>query len=107
MSDKKIQAIEGRAPLPRSDYVARVDASAINWVNAQATLSLRLVCKNKIRTCETIIEFVIHQPDPEFQRHERCRLRRMADAMGIGDDFDDSDQLHGIPFRLTVWGMSP
>jgi hypothetical protein len=31
----------------------------------------------------------------------------MADAMGIGDGFDDSDQLHGIPFRLTVWRDEP
>jgi hypothetical protein len=95
------------AQLPRGDYVAVVQDSWIRWVNAQATVTLKLFCQSRTRAIETQLHFLIHQRDLKAQWLERCRLRRLADVMGIGDDFDDSDQLHGIPFRMTVWRDDP
>ncbi len=93
-------------PLPRGDYVAYVEASAIRWINAQATLSLRLVCKSKTRMRETVMDFMIHQRDQKEQWHERRRLMDVAAAMGVYQ-CDDSDQLHGLPFRMTIWRSDP
>jgi hypothetical protein len=95
------------ASIPKGDYIACVEASWIRWINAQATPSLRLVCKSKTRICEMVIHFLIHQRDQAAQWQERSRLRSMADAVGIGDDFDDSDQLHNLPLRMIVWRADP
>lgn len=94
------------ASIPKGDYVAYVEASWIRWVNAQATLSLRLVCKSKTRICQTVVHFLIHQRDQAAQWRERSRLRSIAVAIGL-EVFDDSDQLHGRPFRMIVWNANP
>ncbi len=52
--------------------------------------------------CETIIDFRIHQPDQELEQCERDRLRSIASAVGV-ETFEDTEVLHGKPFRLTVW----
>jgi hypothetical protein len=92
--------------LPRGEYVAQVEASYLARVEDQAILSLWLVCKNRKRMCETIIDFLIHQPDQELQQRERDRLQSVAAAVGL-ELFEDSEQLHGIPFKLTVWRDNP
>ena len=94
------------APLPRGDYVAQVENSFLNQVENRVTLSLRLACKNKIRMCETIVDFLIYHPHQGLQQYGRDLLQGLASAVGV-EHLEDSDQLHGKPFALTVWRDGP
>jgi hypothetical protein len=85
--------------LPRGNYVAHVTDSDIQdgWVE------LRLTCAGYGRMWKTRALFRVVQPDLELQHRERYRLHRVASAVGL-KEFNDTDQLHGIPFRMIVWG---
>jgi hypothetical protein len=94
--------------LPRGDYVVKVTRSdLVRYNDHTAVLTLFLSCRGQGRICETALQFHIFDPDPEKEQIERRRLLDIAEAVGVADDFDDSDQLHGIPFRLTVWRDAP
>jgi hypothetical protein len=57
--------------------------------------------------CKSALEFHIFDSDMEKEQRDRRRLMDIACAVGIGDNFDDSDQLHDKPFSLTVWRSQP
>ena len=94
--------------LPRGDYVAQVEASDVIWRESPfgtrnvADLLLRIVCRNKWGVYKTTLQFRIYDLDQDKQERDREKVGDLGAAMGVYR-FDDSDQLHGIPFALTVW----
>jgi hypothetical protein len=89
-------------PLPRGDHLVQIERSFLNRVKDGATLALMLACKGK----QSIIEFCIFHPDPELEQLERRRLTGLARAVGV-EQLEESDQLHGRAFRMTIWRSKP
>ena len=94
--------------MPRGDYDAHVMDSSLVDFPEQATLTLWLTCKNKHRMCETGLPFVIRgrqvRADERPYRGWLCReeLFNLASVLEV-DQLEDSEQLHGKRFKLTVW----
>ena len=97
-------------PLPRGHYDAQVQDSWIaSWDSylTRGPKRYRALCanvelyKNGKLVCGMLISFFIHNFG-RLQRRDREALQSLASAVGV-DQLEDSEQLHGKPFRLTVW----
>ena len=66
------------------------------------TLSLRLACGNRDGVYSTGIKFAIAHVAAEKERRDREALKNLASVLGV-EQLEDSEQLHGRPFRMTVW----
>ena len=92
---------------PRGDYRATVIDSIVTGDRREATLYLRLAIFGKrASTNDFAVTFRIHHPDARLQFRERVRLQTIASAIGVSE-IEDSDQLHGRPFMLTIWNAEP
>jgi hypothetical protein len=93
--------------LPRGNYVVKVTRSdLVRYQDHTAVLTLFLSCKGNGRICKSALQFHIFDPDREKEQRERARLLDLAAACGV-DELEDSDQMHGIQFRLTIWNVEP
>jgi hypothetical protein len=95
-------AVKGER-LRSGSYVAQITDS---WMIGSEVLALRLACRCKWGVEDAVIWFHIHHTDLEAQWRARSLLWSVTCAVGL-DYLDDSDQLHGIPFMLTVWRAEP
>jgi hypothetical protein len=94
--------VEFVVPMPRGHYSGTVEWSAVERGMFGLTLSLRLACGNRDGVYSTDIKFAIAHVAAEKERRDREALQSLASVLGV-EQLADSEQLHGRPFRLTVW----
>ena len=94
--------------LPQGDYAAEIVGSDVIWKDNPfgarniADVLLRIVGRNRWGIYKTTLKFRIHDLDQGKQHRGRVKVGGLGAAMRL-ETCDDSEQLHGIPFMLTVW----
>jgi hypothetical protein len=62
-----------------------------------------MVFKNKKHMEMSVTNFRINQEDWFSERHERMLVQSIANAVGLSQ-FEDTTELHGKVFSITIWG---
>ena len=97
-----VGVVEFLLHMPRGHYDARVESSEVAREPFQVTLALRMACGNKHGLYSTRVKFAIHHLVAGKERRSREALLTLASVLGV-EQLEDSEQLRGRPFRMTVW----